>query len=776
VQPRFAIKRRLGKALSQGSLPVVLGSFANAAVAGAFAVFLTRTQGVNAFAAFALAQSLASPISVLALGRMNALATTDAELEDRFSAYLAARLGIDFCAVALIVCIGLVQQQGPTYWAWCLSVGFWKAADNLGLLVYAGHQRLQKAARMGYSLMLRAALSSLAALLLLTPLPGYATVLAIVAAQVLIFTFFDLPRLQPLNPLQRTQASLGPVLGNILRNGVPLGASSAYALFAWMFHRILLSGDSQALAEIASITSISAIVGLLTSALIQANFGTLVAAVETGDPAQIKPAVREVRGITLKMSLASAGLLIVGEGWLVPFLFGEIAPRPLLMPMVGLAAGAQVALLGYSNVLSARKMFGLQVRAAVASSTVVILVTAGLVHLIGVYGVPGAMLCGVLVNGAILFFGAREKEEDKVVVHILGSVNQGGAEQRLLEALKASGSDRLEHLVVVHANPPGTLADSFRATGARIVSISLNAGYVLRLWCQLRRERPICVISYVSSFSGVPLFVAWLAGVRRRIVFYRTNRVFKPSRFDALKQACFRALTRLSATEIVGVAQGVLRTHWPRLEAQGGGLIIYSGVNPAPLRADARPEEGGSEPWIVVCVGRISRAKNQPWAVEVCGQASFRTGRSIVLRLAGRCVDISLEELREQAAAYPGLTLDYVGEVSPIGAAFRGASALIHPSLHEGLPGVVLEAWACGLPILASAGINVEEVAAHSSSIRILPLIEPVEVWADALAGLCEDRARPGRLREIEAEFDASPFTHHRSLEGLEDLWEGRRR
>ena len=88
-------------------------------------------------------------------------------------------------------------------------------------------------------------------------------------------------------------------------------------------------------------------------------------------------------------------------------------------------------------------------------------------------------------------------------------------------------------------------------------------------------------------------------------------------------------------------------------------------------------------------------------------------------------------------------TPGWVGEVSDeeLAALYRGARALVFPSLYEGFGIPVLEAMACGTPVVTSRGGGTEEVAGGAAV-----LVEPHDVAAIA-AGIEEASARRDELR-----------------------------
>ncbi|MCY3932100.1 MAG: glycosyltransferase family 1 protein [Acidobacteria bacterium] len=76
-------------------------------------------------------------------------------------------------------------------------------------------------------------------------------------------------------------------------------------------------------------------------------------------------------------------------------------------------------------------------------------------------------------------------------------------------------------------------------------------------------------------------------------------------------------------------------------------------------------------------------------------------------------------------------------------AVYTGASLFVFPSLHEGFGLPLLEAMACGAPVVASNVSSLPEVAGSAAV-----LVDPhdVEALAGAIAGVLEDDARRERL------------------------------
>jgi glycosyltransferase involved in cell wall biosynthesis len=129
------------------------------------------------------------------------------------------------------------------------------------------------------------------------------------------------------------------------------------------------------------------------------------------------------------------------------------------------------------------------------------------------------------------------------------------------------------------------------------------------------------------------------------------------------------------------------------------------------------------------------RARDPRWRLVVCGEGPLRDA------LARRLDELGVAD----AAELPG----YVSNGRELQARYRSAHAFLHVSWTEGLPQVLFEAFAAGLPVVATAVGGVP--AAAGGAAILVPPGDP-EAPAEALARLAADPALRERLVQAGAE------------------------
>lgn len=125
-------------------------------------------------------------------------------------------------------------------------------------------------------------------------------------------------------------------------------------------------------------------------------------------------------------------------------------------------------------------------------------------------------------------------------------------------------------------------------------------------------------------------------------------------------------------------------------------LLPGSGVNLERHCLEPYPLQGEAEPLRLTVVGRMIPDKG---IREILAAARELKGRGVCIRLIGRAESPVLEELR--AAEQDGV-IQYLGFRDDPHSWYASSHAVLHASYHEGMSNVLLEAAACGRPVLAT--------------------------------------------------------------------------
>ena len=166
-------------------------------------------------------------------------------------------------------------------------------------------------------------------------------------------------------------------------------------------------------------------------------------------------------------------------------------------------------------------------------------------------------------------------------------------------------------------------------------------------------------------------------------------------------------------------------------------------------------------------VGDLHARRNLPLAIEALALARHRLGGPLSLVLAGvdRGVGARLDE-RAAAAKAPLIRLGAIADTE-LRSLYRGAAALVYPSRYEGFGLPVLEAMACGTPVIASQAASIPEVLGDAGI-----LLNPDEpaAWADAIVRVLTDGEQQTRMRAAGI-ARASEFTWARTARMTLDVY-----
>lgn len=215
----------------------------------------------------------------------------------------------------------------------------------------------------------------------------------------------------------------------------------------------------------------------------------------------------------------------------------------------------------------------------------------------------------------------------------------------------------------------------------------------------------------------------------------------------ALLDGCFRLMARRARVVVVGPQLAASYAHAQRLLEVSVSMVPERDVV---SRAEVAQRDYGGE-LRVLSVGRLEEEKNplllaeilaklledgRPWRLVVCGEGSLRE---------------SLERrLTELGVAQHAELVGYVPHGEALTELYRNSQFLLHVSWTEGLPQVIGEAFAAGLPTVAT---DVGGVAAAVGPAAALVPPGEIDPPVRELRRLAEDETERARLSGLATDW-----------------------
>ena len=367
------------------------------------------------------------------------------------------------------------------------------------------------------------------------------------------------------------------------------------------------------------------------------------------------------------------------------------------------------------------------------------------------------------------------------VLHVVGAMNQGGVETWLMHVLRHIDQENFQTDFLVHTDQPAAYDSEVLALGSKLLRCPPTENlllYARRFLEIVRRNGPFDVLhSHVHHFSGILLALGRIAGIPVRIAHSHSDTKAAESKAAVLRRAYLGAMKRLVLTNCThgfGVsdlaAAALFGREWhqdPRLS------VLYCGIDLAPFRvpvdsATVRAELGLSrEDVIFGHVGRFSPVKNHFFFLEAAASILRHEARAKFL-LVG---DGPLHREVEERGGVLGLNdkIVFAGLRSDVSRLMMGAmDVFLMPSFHEGIPLVLMEAQAAGVPCIVS-DVLTEEAIVNRALVRRLPLSAGPREWARVASDTAE---QPHFDRHSALEIlDASRFNIRRGIQQMCDLY-----
>ena len=358
-----------------------------------------------------------------------------------------------------------------------------------------------------------------------------------------------------------------------------------------------------------------------------------------------------------------------------------------------------------------------------------------------------------------------------LIVHVIHHFGVGGMENGLVNLINHLPAGRFRH-VIVSLCAITDFSDRLRDKGVQLIALNrpegLDPGLYFEVWKLLRRLRPAIVHTRNLATLECQL-AATLAGCKIRVHGEHGRDIFDIAG-KSRKYKLLRKLLRPVISRYLAVSKDLQAWLIEEIGVKPQRVTqIYNGVD----NVNFFPRNGGrtsvgpagfmdEHSLVVGSVGRMAGIKNYPALAKAFVQliqSEPDLAKHLRLLIVGdgpareECLIILKNAGYENLAWFPGTRAD-------IPQLMRAMDVFVMPSLGEGISNTILEAMACGLPIIATrVGGNPELVIDNSNG--LLVAAEDVAGLTEALQFYCRqpskiaEHGRKGRQR-IESEFSMS--------------------
>lgn len=358
-----------------------------------------------------------------------------------------------------------------------------------------------------------------------------------------------------------------------------------------------------------------------------------------------------------------------------------------------------------------------------------------------------------------------------IISHEYPPIGGGGANACFFLTREFAG--RGHGVTVITAQYAGTAQDGTTAEGARIIRVPCRRknkekssfaemlSYLSGAWksadALLKKERfDVCLTFFGIPSGPLALYLKKKYRLPYVVRFGGGDIPGAQKRFKYLYAVLAPAVRAVwkNASHLVANSEG-LRKRALAFEDRYAVDIIENGVDNSFFVPAGRREE--SDRITVLFVSRLISGKGLQYLIPALPGIEERvrreTGRSVRLVIVGDGpYRADLEELTAKAGAGGLVRFEGRKDREQVRRYYQAADLFVLPSLSEGMPNVVLEAMASGLPVVMTPCEGSSELVTDNG------VIAPLERFPDALARVCIDgeaRRRMGRssLHRVETHF-----------------------
>ena len=317
------------------------------------------------------------------------------------------------------------------------------------------------------------------------------------------------------------------------------------------------------------------------------------------------------------------------------------------------------------------------------------------------------------------------------VLQVLPTLQRRGIE-KIVCAITLELHGHGYHVDVCCQKTKGPLETALREHGVRVFCLEekgpRDPAAAWRLLSILRSGKYDVLHSHSPEAAGYQLPVAWLGRVPRIICTFHSAPGL-PAPPGASAKSGIRKLCAMIASHhvdwIYACSDAVLKGHRTTGWGSRHSSVIYNGVDlarlrPAPDKAAAKEAFGiRADSAVIGSVGSLCEQKGQSHLIRSLPLIRRRVPEACLLIVGSGPDSTALSDLaRELGCAN---AVQFLGERDQIAECLHAMDVFALPSTDEGFGLAIVEAMACGVPVVASSAGGVPEVIVDGVSGLLVP-------------------------------------------------------
>ena len=325
------------------------------------------------------------------------------------------------------------------------------------------------------------------------------------------------------------------------------------------------------------------------------------------------------------------------------------------------------------------------------------------------------------------------------ILQVCGIMNRGGIETMLMNLFRKIDRDKIVFDFMVHSREEGSYDEEIKALGGNIYYVPQynGANHLLysKEWKRFFEEHPEHTIihGHMRSTAGIYLKIA--KKYNRATILHSHSTSIRGKGIAVLIKGFWQYMGRYSADYFFSCGQdagewlfGKKIVSGDRFYLVKNAIDVENFAYDGKKREELRDEKDLSDKYVVGHVGSFTPVKNHKFLLEMFMDVKKHKDNA-VLYLVGqgplekeieqRIVDFDLED-----------SVIMAGTTSRVQDAFLLMDVFVFPSIHEGLPMVLMEEQVTGLPCIANGeGITTE--AKVTELIEFMALSEGARAWSE---------------------------------------------